>query len=93
MIEKNTFNIVTNEGKTIECFVVFTHFNETFKKHYVVYTPTQQTNGATQLYASTYILSDDGVITELQKIESNEEWNMIESKIKELQDAIKRGDW
>lgn len=91
MFQKNTFEVISEEGKTIECIVLFTHFDEKFHKHYVVYTPAELTNGPTQLYAAIYT-PVDGKITDFQEIKSDEEWAMIESKIKELQDAIKGKD-
>lgn len=84
---------MNDKGKEIECFVIFTHFDAAFNKHYIVYTPTEMSAGATQLYAAVYNPNNNGDITDFQKIESDEEWAMIEEKIKELQDAIKKGDW
>lgn len=89
MLEKNTFYVTDATGNEIECLILFTHYDEKFEKHYVVYTPVkQQSFGPTQVYAMIYKPDKDGNVTEFSPIETDEEWDMIEQKLAELKNSI-----
>lgn len=88
MLERNTFFVTDAKGKDIECLVLFTHYDEKFEKHYVVYTPVKQSLGPTQAYAMIYKPDKDGNVTEFSPIETDEEWDMIEQKLAELKNSI-----
>lgn len=88
MFEKNTFFVTDANGNDVECLVLFTHYDETFKKNYVVYTPVKQSFGPTQVYAMIYEPNKDGHVTEFSPIEKEEEWDMIEQKLAELKNPI-----
>lgn len=88
MLEKNTFFVTDAKGNDIECLVLFTHYDEKFEKHYVVYTPVKQSFGPTQVYAMIYNPDKDGNVTDFSPIETDEEWDMIEQKLEELKNSI-----
>lgn len=89
MLERNTFYVTDAKGNDVECVVLFTHYDETFKKNYVVYTPVKQSFGEpTQVYAMIYKPDKDGNVTEFSPIETDKEWDMIEQKLAELKNSI-----
>ena len=84
MEEKMTFKVTNDEGKEIECEVLFTFESDETKKNYIVYTDnTKDENGNTKVYASIY--EPDKEKTVLEPIESEEEWKIIETILQELQ--------
>lgn len=86
--EKMTFKIITNEGKEINCEVLFTFESDETKKNYIVYTDnTLDEDGNTKVYASIY----DPNKTEmtLEPIETDAEWNMVEQIMTKLQESAK----
>lgn len=84
--EKLTFKITGEDGKDIECEALFTFEGKENGKNYIVYTDnTTDEDGNTKVYASIY---DPGKEDQnLQPIETEEEWNMIETILDELQKA------
>lgn len=88
MEEKMTFTVTNEEGKDVEYEVLFTFDSDETKKNYIVYTDnTKDENGNTKVYASTYTPADK--VTELFPIESDKEWKIIETILKELQEDAK----
>ena len=50
--EKMTFKVMNEEGKEVECEVLFTFESEETKKNYIVYTDnTTDDDGNTKVYA------------------------------------------
>lgn len=72
-MEDRTLTITTGEGEEILCDILFTHYEEKFKKHYVVFC-AKDTNEAS---AAVYIENASGE-GELAPVESEEEWAMLE---------------
>ena len=84
--QDNTFTIVNDEGKEIKCEVLFTYEDEKTKKNYIAYTDnTLDEEGNTKVYASIYDPEKED--QNLQPIETEEEWNMVETILDELQKA------
>ena len=84
MEEKMTFKAVNNEGKEVECEVLFTFESDETKKNYMVYTDnTKDSEGNIKVYASIY--DPDKPESELQPIESDKEWKIIETILEEIQ--------
>ena len=51
--KKNTFTVLNDEGKEVECEVLFTFESEETHKNYLVYTDnTTDENGNIKVYAS-----------------------------------------
>ena len=82
--EKMTFKVINDEGKEIECEVLFTFESDETKKNYIVYTDnTMDEEGNTKVYASIYNPDQDE--TKLIPIETDKEWKIIETILEELQ--------
>lgn len=87
--ERMTFKVTNNEGKEVECEVLFTFESEETGKNYIVYTDnTKDDAGNTRVYASTY-KPDDNNMTSLEPIESEKEWKIIDKILEELQASVK----
>ena len=86
--EKLTFKITGEDGKDIECEALFTFESDETNKNYIVYTDqSKDESGNIQVYASIYDPEKED--QNLQPIETEEEWNMIETILDELQKAAK----
>ena len=85
--KKNVFTIINDEGKEVECEVLFTFDSDETKKSYIVYTDnTLDDSGNTKVYASYY--DPKGKDTSLNPIESDKEWLVIENILASLQEKI-----
>lgn len=82
--EVMTFKVINDEGKEVECEVLFTFESEETQKNYIVYTDnTTDNDGNTKVYASIY--NPDEKETKLLPIESEKEWKIIETILEEIQ--------
>jgi len=82
--ETMTFKVINDEGKEVECEVLFTFESDETKKNYIVYTDnTLDEEGNTKVYASIYNPDQDE--TKLLPIETEKEWKIIETILEELQ--------
>ena len=82
--EVMTFKVISDEGKEVECEVLFTFESDETKKNYIVYTDnTVDEEGNTKVYASIYNPDQDE--TKLLPIETDKEWKIIETILEELQ--------
>lgn len=85
---KMTFKILGDDGKEIECEVLFTFESDETKKNYIVYTDnTIDEQGNIKVYASIYNPNEEN--TALIPIESEKEWKIIETILEELQAQAK----
>ena len=86
--ERMTFKVKDNEGKDIECEVLFTFESEETNKNYIVYTDnTTDENGNVRVYASIY--NPDQPESDLIPIESEAEWKIIETILEEIQAEVR----
>lgn len=86
MEESQKFVVMTDEGKEVECEVLFSFDSDETKKHYIVYTDnTTDEAGNTKVYASTY---DPENTDKLEPIETEKEWKIIETILDELQKQL-----
>ena len=91
--EQMTFKVINDEGKEIECEVLFTFESDETKKNYIVYTDnTLDEEGNTKVYASIYNPEEAGEATKLLPIESDKEWKIIETILDELQKEAAKED-
>lgn len=82
--ETMTFKIVNDEGKEVECEVLFTFESDETGKNYIVYTDnTIDEEGNTKVFASIYNPDQDA--NRLLPIETDKEWKIIETILEELQ--------
>lgn len=88
---KGIFTILSDEGKEVECEVLFTFDNEETGKSYIVYTDnTLDEEGNTNVFASVF--DPTGKNLESQPVESDKEWKIIEVILSEIQDSIENKD-
>ena len=86
--ERMTFKVFGEKGEEIECEALFTFESEETKKNYIVYTDnTTDEEGNIRVYASVY--TPDVEETQLQPIETEKEWKIIETILTELQKEVK----
>ena len=91
MKEENTFKIIDNEGKERTCEVLFTFESDETKKNYIVYTDnTKDHEGNIRVYASIYKVNKDK--TELEAIETEREWRIVETILNSIQEESQKGD-
>lgn len=84
-----TFKVTNDEGKEIECEVLFTFESDETKKNYIVYTDnTVDDDGNTKVYASIYNPEEEE--TKLLPIETDKEWKIIETILEELQNEANK---
>ncbi len=85
-LKKATFKVINDEGKEIECDVLFTFESDETKKNYIVYTDnTTDEEGNIKVFASIYDPNSEE--TTLEPIESEKEWKIIESILSSLQEG------
>ncbi|MBM7701424.1 DUF1292 domain-containing protein [Metabacillus iocasae] len=76
--------VVDENGNEQLCEVLFTFQSEEFGKSYVLYYPMsseQDDDEEIEIHASAFVESDNGEDGELQPIETEEEWDMIEEML------------
>lgn len=84
----NKFVIKNDQGQEIECEVLFTFDSDETKKHYIVYTDnTEDEQGNTKVYASTFDPADPN--SKLDPIETEKEWTVIETILESIQEEVK----
>lgn len=85
--KKGVFTIVDDQGREIECEILFTFDSDETKKSYIVYTDnTVDEEGSTKVYASVY--DPTGQNSALMPIESEKEWLVIENILSSVQQKI-----
>ena len=85
--DKNILTIKNDEGKEIECEVLFTFDSEENNKSYIAYTDnTTDETGSIKVYASIY--DPTGKDKSLKPIETDEEWQVIENILSSIQEKI-----
>ena len=82
-MEPNKFTYIDEEGKKIDCDILFTFDLKSTGKNYIIFTDnTTDDDGSIRTYAKTYT---PGVETcDLGDIESEEEWKMVEGILSTL---------
>lgn len=84
--EKGRFFTVTdNKGKKVEYEILFTFDRE--EKSYIVFTDnTTDADGSIITYAATYKKNGENLV--LSDIETEKEWNLIESLLAQIEDKM-----
>lgn len=89
MKEKDTFTVITDDGREVLCHVLFTFDSDETGKSYIVYTDfTKDKNGQTQVYASIFDPEDPN--TKLEEIKTEKEWKVIDTILSTLQEEVKK---
>lgn len=87
--KKNTFTVLNDEGKEVECEVLFTFESEETHKNYIVYTDNQKDEtGNIEVYASIYYPDDPQ--SRLEAIKTDKEWKVIETILDTLQEEVRK---
>ncbi|OMP67599.1 DUF1292 domain-containing protein [Domibacillus epiphyticus] len=76
--------VIDENGNEQLCEVLFTFDSDEFEKSYVLYFPVgaeEDENEEIEIHASSFLPGEDGEDGELQPIESDEEWEMIEEML------------
>ena len=83
--KESKFTIINDEGKEVECEVLFTFDSDETKKSYIVYTDnTTDESGSTKVYASVF--DPTGQDLALQPVETDKEWEVIENILSSIQE-------
>lgn len=88
-MDKSTgkITIKNNEGKQVECDVLFTFDDKDTKKSYIVFTDnTLDENDNIKVYANTF--DSEGISEDLGEIKTEKEWQIIENLLASLQEKI-----
>ena len=87
--ERMTFKVLNNDGKEVECEVLFTFDSDETGKSYMAYTDnTKDENGNVKVYASIYNPEDEN--PKLMPIETEKEWKLIEAILDEIHTQAKQ---
>lgn len=85
--------IIDAEGTERLCQILFTLESEEFGKKYVIFYPLEQLEGEDddqiQLMAASFTEGEDGN-GELQEIETEEEWALIEDAVAEFEESMEQ---
>lgn len=85
MEEKNTFQVLDENGKEVTCEVLFTFDSEETGKSYMVYTDnTTDEDGNVRVYASIFDSAAEN--PELKPIETDREWKIVETILESIQE-------
>lgn len=83
MDKKKTLKIIDDFGKEIEYEILIAFKWTKTNKNYIVYTDnTNDENGNLNIFAAIYYPQDD---SKLDAIETDEEWDEVERRLKDLQ--------
>ncbi len=86
MDNKNSvFTAKDEKGNICEYEVLFTFDSDETKKSYVIYTDHVKEDGLERVFANCY--DKTGKDKELKPIETDEEWNTIETILSKLEDS------
>lgn len=84
MEKDNRLTYIDEEGNEVLCEILFTFDSEEFNKSYVLFYPVgSDEEDEIEILAASYIPQGDG-IGELQDIETDEEWELIEEVLDEF---------
>lgn len=87
MENDNKLIYIDEKGNEVLCEILFTFDSEEFKKSYVLFYPVGAENDdEVEVMAASYIPLEDGSVGELNEIESDEEWNLIEETLDSFDD-------
>lgn len=89
--QQNNITIVDENGNEQLCEILHTVDSEEFGKSYVLYSlvgAEEDENGAVEIFASSYTPAENGEDGELEPIETEAEWDFIESVLNAIEDEL-----
>lgn len=90
---ENTFTVINDEGKEVVCDILFTFDYADTGKSYIVYTDNSkdEVDGKIKVFASIIDKSENGE-TILKSIETQKEWQIIETTLSTVIDEVNKID-
>ena len=85
-MKDRTITLIQEDGQEIVCDILFTYYAEEFNKNYVVF----QVRKTGEVSAATYD-PEDGKEGRLGKIETDEEWQLLEDLLSEYAERMGAG--
>ncbi|MCD7033004.1 DUF1292 domain-containing protein [Metabacillus sp. GX 13764] len=76
--------VVDEQGNEQLCEILFTFESDRFNKSYVLYYPISSDNEdeeEIEIHASSFVPNDNGEDGDLEPIETEEEWDMVEEML------------
>ncbi|MEC1179843.1 DUF1292 domain-containing protein [Metasolibacillus meyeri] len=89
--EQRHITIVDESGNEQLCEVLHTFESEEFGKSYVLYSlvgAEEDADGQVEIFASSFTPSENGEDGELEPIETEAEWDLIEDVLNALEDEL-----
>lgn len=89
--EQRHITIVDENGNEQLCEVIHTFDSEEFGKSYVLYSligAEEDDDGQIEIFASSFVPSENGEDGELEPIETEAEWDLIEDVLNALEDEL-----
>lgn len=89
--EQRHITIVDENGNEQLCEIIHTFDSEEFGKSYVLYSlvgAEEDDEGQIEIFASSFIPSENGEDGELEPIETEAEWDLIEDVLNALEDEL-----
>lgn len=84
-LKKSSFMVKDENGKDVECDVLFTFDSEETKKSYIIYTDNSTDEaGNVKVFASIYDPKNENTV--LEPITTEKEWKIIETIMDSLQE-------
>ncbi|WP_019154616.1 DUF1292 domain-containing protein [Robertmurraya massiliosenegalensis] len=80
----NNITVIDEEGNEQLCEILFTFDSDEFNKSYVLYYPIGEDDSddeEIEIHASAFVPSEDNKDGDLQPIETEEEWDLIEEML------------
>ncbi len=85
MEKENRLTFIDEDGNEVLCEILFTFESKEFNKNYVLFYPVGDDDDEIEVMAASYVPTEDGE-GELQAIETEEEWAMIENVLDQFDD-------
>ena len=90
-IDNMTIHLQDENGNDVEYEVLFTFDSPETKKSYIAYTDnSKDETGSTRVYASIYTPNQEPM--QLEAIETDQEWAMVQSVLNKVQSAVTEGE-
>jgi uncharacterized protein YrzB (UPF0473 family) len=87
MDRENKLTFIDEEGNEILCEILFTFESKEFGKNYVLFYPISESDSDDiEVMAASFVPTEDGE-GELQPIETEEEWNLIEDVLSQFEEG------
>lgn len=90
-LEHRHITVVDEDGNEQLCEVIHTFYSEKFNKSYVLYSlvgAEEDDDGLVEIFASAFTPAENGDDGELQPIETEEEWDLVEEVLNSLEEEL-----